>query len=323
MKSLEYPKPIKESPEMRAFNIGQAFWRLCFFALSLFITGCAIERVVEAPEDPALQSMQGKQFILKLDCYVFHYTDKRRKYPFIGPLTRAPSTHVPGLPFAANPRDIGKDLGDEFILGIIPKGTKFHVVNLTYTKKHEIGRTASFLIVLDDETLAGRWPVLDGFWITNNNMRPPPRLREQVVGVVGESDFTPALPPVDCEAFNRACTNFVVEIKQVLQEIDAANNADAIVSAVDTYLKVSTEFDDAVLEFARKNPDVRKSELAPPECTDVELALDQLKHLGPSRKRLEKQLTRFKKNPKVNEALQRLQIFVAKTEKLMQSDEVK
>lgn len=155
---------------------------LLIIALSL-VSGCALNKIVNAPDDPALKAIRGKQFAIKVDCYVFRYAQEKTEYPYIDQVSEIAYTHSPALQAKADQNDIGKNFGGHIILGIIPKGTKVHVVGLRYKNSFEIGNMGSFLIALDDAELSKRWPILDATWLTNNHLGPPPRLYDEVIGI--------------------------------------------------------------------------------------------------------------------------------------------
>lgn len=159
-----------------------SLYLVAIVSLSL-TTGCGSEKVVRANADPALKAVEGKQLTLKVDCYIFMNTDTKEKQPSIAPITPVPRYHVPDFPSTANPKDLGKNLGGSIILGIVPRGTKVHVVGLTYRNSFEIGNLGEFQIALEDAKWSQKWPVLNGFWLTDNHMGPPPRLYNELIAI--------------------------------------------------------------------------------------------------------------------------------------------
>jgi hypothetical protein len=138
-----------------------------------------------------------------------------------------------------------------------------------------------------------------------------------IASLVFYSLTTSALPAVDCADLNKAATNYIALMKQVGQEVAKAKDASAVVKTSDKYIKVATEFLDAMEAFLHKYPETLKSEVAPAECTYMQPAMLELFKNKPLAKRFGEELMRYKDDPKVIDAMKRLQAFTKMAEKRM------
>ena len=132
---------------------------------TIFTSGCETTEVILA-SDVELREIKDSRFKLKHECYVYEVLDSHLKYPRVGFPRMAPGVGVPGFP--EHPRDwIGKRYGSIRILGILPQGTTFKVVQLRRVTSPEIGVEARFDIAVEGD-VAKQWPILDGLWLADH-----------------------------------------------------------------------------------------------------------------------------------------------------------
>jgi hypothetical protein len=106
-------------------------------------------------------TIPGREYILERDCYIFKLKAHDTDWPLIGA-----SDTVPDLPREVNPANIGADLPNVRILGILRVGDHFRIVSV----RRDVSRTAttySFEILLQDESTR-KYPRLDAYWIMDH-----------------------------------------------------------------------------------------------------------------------------------------------------------
>ncbi len=106
-------------------------------------------------------TIPGREYILERDCYIFKLKAHDTDWPLIGA-----SDTVPDLPREVNPANIGADLPNVRILGILRVGDHFRIVSV----RRDVSRTTttySFEILLQDENTR-KYPRLDAYWIMDH-----------------------------------------------------------------------------------------------------------------------------------------------------------
>jgi hypothetical protein len=129
--------------------------------------GCASERILT--NSPDFRAVDGKHFTLLKECYIFREVRERHKYPFVGFNSLTPGIGIPGFPRNAK-EFVGKRVNSVEILGVLPKGTTFTVVQLRQVSGFE--NTVTSFDIAPDGALGKKWPVLDGIWLTNDGTSP-------------------------------------------------------------------------------------------------------------------------------------------------------
>ncbi len=152
---------------------------ICVVLIAIaFTSGCETTQLLST-SDVELRDMKNSRFKLKHECYVFEPLDAHYKYPLVGFRSLAPGVGGGGI-FPEHPRDwIGKRYDSIRILGILPQGTVFTVVQLRRVTAPIIGVMTRFDISIEGDA-SKTWPILDGLWLTNAKA-PPVTFYPQIV----------------------------------------------------------------------------------------------------------------------------------------------
>lgn len=121
-------------------------------------------------DSPEFRAVEGKCFVLLKECYVFRYIGEDNKYPFVGFVSEHP-TGIPGFPKDAR-NFVGKQVNDIKILGVLPKGTEFTVVQWRQVRQDAAALTR--FDISPAGSLQKKWGTLDGFWLTGENTEKVP-----------------------------------------------------------------------------------------------------------------------------------------------------
>jgi hypothetical protein len=166
--------------------IMEGFWKfqrlqISLPLLALFLcAGCA--SIVQSTDHPDFLAVKDGRFVLLVDGYVYEDLEqpkRLRAYPQVGFPPRTPG--VRGLSyFPERPQDwIGKERNRVRFLAVIPAGTTFTVAQHRIENHPTMGPLHHFDIA-PEGLLAQRWPLLDGFWLTQT-MTDRIRFRPEIV----------------------------------------------------------------------------------------------------------------------------------------------
>jgi hypothetical protein len=114
-------------------------------------------------DSPEFRAVEGKCFVLLKECYVFRYLGEDNKYPCVGFVAGTP-IGIPGFPDDAR-NFVGKKVNDIEILGVLPKGTEFTVVQWRQVRQDAAALTGFDISPVG--SLQKKWGILDGFWLTD------------------------------------------------------------------------------------------------------------------------------------------------------------
>lgn len=94
---------------------------------------------------PEYNRLPGREYIFQRDCYIFKFKDHDTDWPLVGAhLT------VPALPAVVDPKNIGADLPEVRILGVVRTGWMVRLVSVRRDESAR-GTTITYeLLILDD-----------------------------------------------------------------------------------------------------------------------------------------------------------------------------
>jgi hypothetical protein len=127
-------------------------------------------------DSPEFRAVEGKYFVLIKECYVFRYIGENNKYPFVG-FVSGTEIGIPGFPNDAKDF-VGKQVNDVEILGVLPQGTEFTVVQWRRVSKD--GASLTRFDISPVGSLQKKWGILDGFWLTDEHTEKVPFYSEIV-----------------------------------------------------------------------------------------------------------------------------------------------
>jgi hypothetical protein len=133
--------------------------------LVLFITHRSV-RTSYVNGIPPYTDLPGREFIFERDCYIFKLKDEQTDWPYV-----AANTTVPGLPAEVTARNVGADLPNIRILGIVAIGDLFKILSV---RRDERGghSTITYEIQFLDED-AHKYPRLDARWMLDHTEEKP------------------------------------------------------------------------------------------------------------------------------------------------------
>jgi hypothetical protein len=110
---------------------------------------------------PPYTQLRGLAFILEQDCYIFEFKSHESTYPLLG-------SHdtVPDLPAEVKASNVGADLPNVRILGILRTGDGFRIASVRQDTSSS-GVSITFEIVLDNESSRAYYK-LDAFWMMDH-----------------------------------------------------------------------------------------------------------------------------------------------------------
>jgi hypothetical protein len=123
----------------------------------------------------------------------------------------------------------------------------------------------------------------------------------------------------DFTELKKASTNFIVMLEALQKDLPQIHDAEGTAKAIDSWTKANDGFTAAVEDFANKYPDAIKGPQPPPEFVATYDALKQLKTKYSSVPTGIRGLAeRFRADPKVSSAMERLQFSLARLQELVQ-----
>lgn len=124
-------------------------WLLSAAALLLF--GAFLYQQRTAPKSsyvnglPEYNQLPGKEYIFQRDCYIFKFKDRDTDWPLVG-------THqvVPALPAVVDRKNVGADLPDVRILGVVRTGWIVRLVSIRRDESRQDTHLTYELLILDE-----------------------------------------------------------------------------------------------------------------------------------------------------------------------------
>jgi hypothetical protein len=107
-------------------------------------------------------NLPGREFILERDCYIFKFKSRDSSWPLF-----ASQATVAGLPAEVKDGEVGADIPDIRILGVLRVGDLFRIVSVRRDESRA-GTAISFEVLLSDES-SRKYPRLDAYWIMDHS----------------------------------------------------------------------------------------------------------------------------------------------------------
>lgn len=145
-------------------------WIAALLIASLaWLAGCDRLKVQSYPKnlDPE-RTLVGRTFETVRDAYIFRWRNYQPPLPAFTTRPPSPGLGLPELPATVDTRFIDQKYETVIILGVLPKGTRFRVVDVRRISPEDHRYDIYEVEVLDP--LLSAFPRLDAFWITDNRV---------------------------------------------------------------------------------------------------------------------------------------------------------